>query len=258
MNREGIYSTLAPVYDRLNGEVDYEKWADYIEECFRRFSPRPVRSVLDLGCGTGSLTLALARRGYDMIGVDISTEMLSHARTRAEEAGLSENILFLCQDMREFELYGTVDAVVSSLDALNHLTRPADLSRCLYWVHNYLEPDGLFLFDLNTPYKFETVYGQNTYVLEDDGVFCVWQNDYRKKSGHCDFLLSVFFEGEDGRFTREDVTERERVWSLTAIRRHLKRNRLTLLSVAEDTDLTPATATAQRYFLAAKAEKEAL
>ena len=108
----GMYDLLAPLYDRLNGGADYLRLADYAEGQFARYFPAGVQSVLDLACGTGRLTAELSRRGYDMIGVDLSDEMLAEARDRAERAGLSDQILFLCQDMCDFELYGTVEAVV--------------------------------------------------------------------------------------------------------------------------------------------------
>ena len=134
-----IYDILAPIYDGINADIDYSAWADFIEKIIEReYRGGRPELVLDLGSGTGSMTLELARRGYDMTGVDISPEMLDIARERAEREGLSDKMLWLCQDMREFELYGTVDVAVSCLDSINHLTSPADLSRTLSLVHNYL------------------------------------------------------------------------------------------------------------------------
>ena len=162
-----IYGLLAPIYDKLNGDIDYSAWGDFIEKIFEKHSTvgRPDL-VLDLGCGTGSMTFELAKRGYDMTGVDLCAEMLDVARERAEKMGFSEKILWLLQDMREFELYGTVDAAVSCLDSINHLTCIKDLDICLNLVHNYLVPDGLFIFDVNGKYKFENVYGSSSYVYE--------------------------------------------------------------------------------------------
>ena len=164
MGCEG-YQAIARVYDRLNAEIDYTAWADFLERCFDRFLPTRPELVLDLACGTGSMTLALASRGYDMIGVDGSAEMLSEAYSRATE---QPGILFLQQDMRTFELYGTVGAVTCCLDSLNYLLCTDDLDACFACVHNYLDPNGLFLFDMNTPYKFSNVYANNAYVLEDE------------------------------------------------------------------------------------------
>lgn len=128
------YSILAPVYDKLNDTVDYSLWADYIEECFKKFSPeKEIKSVLELGCGTGSMTLELARRGYDMTALDISEEMLSVAENRVREAGLKD-VLFVESDMCGFELYGTVDAVICCLDGINHLLSREELLECFALV----------------------------------------------------------------------------------------------------------------------------
>lgn len=209
------YEALSRVYDRLNADVDYEAFADLYEAVFRQAGIAP-ELVLDLGCGTGTLTLALARRGYDMIGVDGSADMLSQAYQRKYEAGV-DNLLFLQQDMCSFELYGTVGAVVSSLDCVNYLTGEGDLDRCFALVHNYLDPDGVFIFDVNTPYKFKHVYGDNAYILEDedeDGAcYCGWQNEYDEKTALCRFYLSVFAEGEDGRYRRFDEEQTERCYT---------------------------------------------
>lgn len=253
-----FYNALAPFYDRLGERVDYASWADFYEECFRRYAPARVESVLDLGCGTGNMTLELCRRGYDMIGVDNAPDMLAVARERTEREKMSGRILFLCQDMCEFELYGTVDAVVSTLDCINHVTDRKKLSRLFHWVHNYLNPNGLFLFDLNTPYKFENVYGDRAYLLEEEGVLCAWQNLYRKKSGLCDFYISLFTEEADGRYSREDICRRERVYTLSAIKRLLRENGLELLFVAGSFDFSEPALDCGRYYLAARAVKEDL
>lgn len=253
---DNLYQALAPFYDALNRDVDYKTWADYAEACFARYFPGKVDAVLDLACGTGRMTLELAGRGYDMIGVDASPEMLSVARERTEEAGLSDRILYLCQDMCEFELYGTVEAVVCCLDAVNHVTDRAALSRCFHWVHNYLVPGGIFLFDVNTPYKFENVYGDRAYLLEEDGVVCAWQNDYHPRSHTCDFLISLFCEEEDGRYTRQDVCQRERMYSLRSLHRLLSQNGLELLSVSGNFNFDEPCADCERYYIAARAVKE--
>ena len=217
------YNAIAEVYDRLNAEIDYGAWADFIEACFDRFLRERPELVLDLACGTGRMTDELARRGYDMIGVDGSEEMLAVAYDRGlsdddceDEEALARRPMYLLQDMRRFELYGTVGATVCCLDSLNYLLEDGDLAECFRTVHNYLDPDGLFLFDVNTPYKFKNVYGDNAYILEDtvdgDAVYCGWQNDYDAESGICRFLLSVFRE-QDGAYLREDEEQRERCYT---------------------------------------------
>ena len=158
------YEAIPKVYERLNSEIDYEGWADFFEACFDRYLLERPKLVLDLACGTGSMTRTLARRGYDMIGVDGSENMLAQAYA----ASAGEGILYLLQDMRSFELYGTVGAVTCCLDSVNYLLTPEDVKKTFSGVHNYLDPDGVFLFDVNTPFKFRKTYGNESYILEDE------------------------------------------------------------------------------------------
>ncbi len=202
---------MARVYDRLNGTVDYGKWVDYIEECFGKYLKEKPSLVLDLGCGTGKVTLEMCRRGYDMTGLDISPEMLAQAYSAMYDEELS-GILFLEGDMCDFELYGTVGAVVCCLDGINHLLDPEDVQRCFKTVHNYLDPDGLFVFDVNTPYKFKNIYGDNDYVLEEDGAVCAWRNRLSEDGQQCDFHLTVFEKGRTGLYRRSDGVQSERCY----------------------------------------------
>lgn len=215
------YGDLASVYDALNADFDYEAYAEYIDAQIKAHKIHDTSLVLDLACGTGKITLLLRDRGYDMTGVDISESMLSVARDICYENEI-EDILWLCQSMQSFELYGTVDACVCCLDSLNYLTSLADLKKCFSLVHNYLIPDGVFVFDINTPYRFKNVYGQNAYILESDGALCAWQNDFNEKSGICRFYLSVFEENDDGTYSRFDEVQRERCYSMTQILNALK------------------------------------
>ena len=247
------YEALAAVYDRLNGEVDYEAWADFFEACFSRYG-LPQRLLLDLGCGTGSMTRTLARRGYDMIGIDASEQMLSRAMERMYAEGLS-GILFLQQDMREFELYGTVGAVVSTLDCVNYLTQNGDLDRCFSLVHNYLDPDGLFLFDVNTPHKFDTVYGDNAYVLEDETSLCAWQNEFERESGLCRFYLSIFEQQPNGTYRRHDEEQTERCYSREELTEALSKAGFTDISFFGDFDFHAPDACAERWYVVARCKK---
>ena len=250
------YEALSRVYDRLNGEVDYGAIADFYEKVFARYGIHP-ELVLDLGCGTGRMTLELARRGYDMIGVDASAEMLSKAYEQMWKQG-AKGVLFLEQDMRDFELYGTVGAVVSTLDCINYLTDDGDLDKCFSLVHNYLDPDGVFLFDVNTPYKFENVYGEQAYILEEDdgSAFCAWQNDFDKESGLCRFLLSVFTEEKDGRYARFDEEQTERCYSREELTAALEKAGFAEIAFFENSDFNTPTDTAQRWYIAARCKKK--
>ena len=258
------YTALARVYDLLNREIDYAAWADFYETCFDRFLPTRPSLVLDLACGTGRLTRILSSRGYDMIGVDGSEDMLSEAYMQSVEG---DSILYLAQDMRSFELYGTVGAVVSSLDSVNYLLSPEDLLTCFRTVHNYLDPDGLFLFDVNSPYKFEKIYGDNAYILENEfpaepalslpaaAVFCGWQNQYDRETRLCDFFLTIFEEQEDGSYRREEEHQTERCYTPEELIGALMAAGFECLGCFGGPDLSPVTPTTERLFYVARAKK---
>ena len=246
------YTSLAAVYDILNSGVDYSAWVDYIERQFGAFAKAKPSSVLDLACGTGAMTVELARRGYDMTGVDLSSEMLAVAERKCSAERFAHKVLLVRQDMSELELYGTVDAAICCLDSLNYLTDTGALSRALSHVHNYLNPDGLFIFDMNAPAKFERVYGDNSYVLEDEGLLCAWQNDYNPKSRLCDFYLSIFREEPDGRWGRFDETQRERCYSLRTVKKLLSDSGFELLALQGGFDGEAVDADTERWFFTAR------
>lgn len=254
------YDAIAQVYEGLNRDIDYEGWADFFERCFDRYLESRPELVLDLACGTGRMTRVLRSRGYDMIGVDGSADMLSEAY-----AAGGEGILYLLQDMRELELYGTVGAVVCCLDSLNYLLDRKDLAKVFSLVHNYLDPDGLFLFDMNTPYKFKEIYGNCAYILEDEieeeegesrAVFCGWQNEYHPETEICDFYLSVFQEKEDGSYSRSDEHQRERCYSRETVEALLEENGFSLLGVWKDFEGSAPDETTERWYAVARAIKD--
>ena len=260
-NKYDGYRAISSVYDRINSHIDYAAWADFFEKCFDKHLCARPELMLDLACGTGSMTLELAKRGYDMIGVDGSAEMLNIALDRKYDLELENDVLFLLQDMREFELYGTVGAISCCLDSINYLTDDGDLEKVFALAHNYLDPDGLFLFDVNTPYKFENIYGNNTYIYEDEdcgeGNFCAWQNFYDKKTQLCDFSLTVFERNEDKKtYSRRDELQTERCYSRASLEASLKAQGFELIGFYSDFDFTPATDTDERWYVVARAKKE--
>ena len=163
--------------------------------------------LLDLGCGTGTLSVLLAKAGYEVVGADISPDMLAVAQEKAFAAG--QDILFLCQDMTRLDLYGTLDAAVCTLDALNHLPSRAAVEEALRRVSLFLNPGGVFIFDTNTLYKHREVLGNNTFVYDTDEVYCVWQNYLDRDTDRVDIALDIFTQDEDGRYIRscEDFSE---------------------------------------------------
>ena len=252
------YGSISGIYDKVNSEIDYCAWADFIESCFDKYLKNKPSLVLDLACGTGSMTLELARRGYDMIGVDGSEDMLAEAYNRMYDCEMS-GILYLRQDMRAFELYGTVGAVTCCLDSINYLSGDGELGSCFACVHNYLDPDGLFIFDVNTPYKFENIYSDNSYIHETEldgrSVLCAWQNEYDKESKLCSFYLSVFEEGEDGKYTRADEIQTERCFDSSEIKTALEGAGFEVIGFFGDYNFTKATDNDTRWYVVARAKK---
>ncbi len=248
-----IYDLLAPFYDEINRDIDYVKWADFIEAVIKKEYNGTPELLLDLGCGTGRMTLELAARGYDMTGVDYSPEMLDIAREEAERQG--RDVLWLCQDMREFELYGTVDVAVCCLDGMNHLTSKTDLEKCLSLVHNYLVPGGLFIFDINGKHKFESIYADRSYVMEEDGAMCVWQNLYNGKTKLCDFYITLFKELDDGSYERYDECQRERMYTIRSIKQSLLKTGLEPIGAYADFAFREATDADERIYVVARCIK---
>lgn len=182
------YEFLAGSYDALTWDVDYARWADYIEKHFARLS-RPVETVLDLACGTGSLTRELALRGYRLTGVDLSADMLSIAEEKCRELDVPPG--FFCQAMEKLRLPDKVDACVCCLDSVNYVFRPQKLQEAFCRVFNCLEPGGLFLFDADTPEKLKAMDGQ-VFLDETEDAYCVWRGEYSEKRRICTFWMDVF------------------------------------------------------------------
>jgi len=237
------YSSIAPFYDRLNGGTDYHAICNFLTELFAE-EKKPIHSVLDLACGTGNLTVPLAEAGYDMIGIDLSEEMLSLAQQKAGRLP----ILFLCQNMVSFELYGTVDAVICCLDSLNYLLKKEDLERTFAHVKNYLEPGGLFVFDVNTPHRLENVYGRQDFVLEEEGILCTWRNDYNEKTRVCTFDLSFFEEQADGSYLRTDEVQKERAYAFSTYKKLIEENGMKLVSVYGSYDRSPVETDSEKWY----------
>ncbi len=250
-----IYDLLADFYDRINSEIDYGAWAEFFEKIFEKEMKERPELVMDLGCGTGKMTIELAKRGYDMTGIDCSVNMLGQAREAAAEEGLSDRILWLCQDMRRFELYGTMGAIVSCLDTINHITKEKELLSVFSLVHNYLDPDGLFIFDVNGKHKFETVYADQTYVFEEGNDFCVWENEYNPKSHLCRFLITLFSKDCDGRYVRNEEEQSERMYPLAALCHALEQTGFEFVGAYSDFEFHPADDSSDRIYIVAKCKK---
>lgn len=211
------YQGLASAYDAFTGDVAYEKRADYLEKLFR-FSHIPVKTVLDLACGTGSMTWVLTGRGYELIGVDGSEEMLAEAMMKS---GSVEGIapIFLHQSMPQLDLYGTVDAAICCLDSINYLIRPADVQRTFRRLHLFISPGGQFIFDVNTLAKFQTLDGQ-VYLDENEDNYCVWRTEFRRSL--CTYWVDLFSREENETWSRDMEVHRQRYYSSEELKQWLQ------------------------------------
>lgn len=208
------YTSFAEVYDLFQDNVPYQEWCSYLAGLLREYGVRDGL-VLDLGCGTGKLTRGLARSGYDMIGVDHSEEMLQIAMEK--ELSKEEKILYLFQDMREFELYGTVGAVVSICDSMNYLLEYEDLVQVFRLVNNYLDPGGVFIFDLNTEYKYREILSDNTFAEDRKESSFIWNNFYDQEEMVNEYDLILFIrEGE--LYRKLEETHYQKAYSLDQVK----------------------------------------
>ncbi|MCL2225528.1 MAG: class I SAM-dependent methyltransferase [Defluviitaleaceae bacterium] len=196
------YEGFASMYDALMVGTPYENWAEYIDEVlFEHFcgKPRNNFTVLDLACGTGNITLRLAEMGYDLIGADASEDMLAEANRKAYEA--NKNILFIRQDMRELNLFGTIDATVCVCDGLNYILSESDLLTVFKRVHLFLNPNGIFIFDMNTEYKFKEMFSNNIFEdVGEGGESYEWENAYDPQTKINEYRITFFLRNEDNAF----------------------------------------------------------
>lgn len=201
------YADFAYLYDMLTDDVDYTSMADYLESLFAQFSPRRPELIADIGCGTGTMCDILDRRGYDMIGIDSSEEMLNVARAKS-----GDGVLYLEQDMTAFELYGTVDVILCMLDSFNYMTEDGDAEKFFALAKNYLNPGGLLIFDINTPYKFKNIFADKIYTYENEKVYYTWENDFDGKI--CEFYLNFFVDDGCGKYDRITEQHFERCYEI--------------------------------------------
>lgn len=244
------YRALAGSYDGLMADGAYRRRADYLERQFRQ-SPIPVRTVLDLACGTGTISCLLAERGYQVIATDGSEEMLTQAAAKA--GALQPGPLFLRQDMPRLRLLEPVDAAVSTLDSLNYLTRERDLRETLRRVFRWLKPGGQFLFDVNTPCKLRRMDGQ-LYTDETEESFCVWRTFFSEKTQVCTYQVDLFQLRPDGAWERSFEEHRERAWSEAQLRRFLEEAGFSRIRLFGDLSRRPPKAEEDRWIILANKE----
>ena len=253
MNEYSQYALLSEYYDRFTDDVPYEQWADFFERIFEQKKIKP-EIVLDLACGTGSLTRILAQRGYDMIGADQSEDMLMIAQENCCDVGGDKPVLLLHQPMQELDLYGSIDACVCCLDSVNYVTDLEILREAMRRVYTFLQPGGIFIFDINTRKKLERIDGQS-FVREDEDVYCVWQS-YIENGDLCHYDFDIFELNEDGAWNRYQENHLERIYEPDMLMDMLKQaGFIEIEQRGELSDEAPCEDEERIFFIARKALK---
>jgi SAM-dependent methyltransferase len=243
------YTDFASVYDILMDHIPYGKWADYIDNILKQ-NGTTKGLVLELGCGTGTMTRRMAAKGYDMIGIDLSEEMLSLARQRS--AGMEDGILYLCQDMREFELYGTVAAVFCVCDSINYMLTPEDLSKVFRLVSNYLDTDGLFIFDMDTRYLYEEVLGDNTSIMNHEAGDFIWENSFYPEEMINEVNLTLFLKKENSLYKKHEETHVRRAYKVDTIKNLLDGAGLDMIGAYHELTYEEPRPDSERIYIIAK------
>ena len=244
------YSSFASVYDRYMDEMPYDQWTENIKQLFTKYN-MPMEIVCDLGCGTGQMTRRLKDLGYDMIGIDMSYDMLMEAMSAPD----SEGILYLCQDMREFELYGTVGAVVSLCDSVNYLRDTQELLTVCKLANNYLDPRGLFIFDIKSVHFYQELGCSTIAENREEGSF-IWENEYDEDTIDNAYFLTIYEENEDGTFDRFEEEHLQHAFTVDEVIETITASGLEFLEVLDADDLsTPSEQSERLIFIAREVTK---
>lgn len=246
-----MYCNFAEYYDCLTYDVDYKKRTAFLLKLFKKYGKKPSL-LLDLACGTGGFSNCFAKEGVEVIGVDMSEEMLALAREKSAELGY--DVLYLCQKAQELDLFGTVDGAVCCLDSLNHITDYKTFCKAISKVSLFLEKDCLFIFDLNTEYKHKEVLGDNVFVIENEDVYCVWANKYKPKTNTVDIMLDFFVKSGDS-YWRESEQFTEKAYTQSQVKTACENAGLEILEILDDYTLNPLSDSSQRAVVVARKVK---
>lgn len=244
------YNVFARYYDDLTANIDYKKRAEYFHAIIQKFKTTKENILLDLACGTGSISEQMARLGYDVIGVDYSEEMLGIAIEKKFDSGLP--IQYLCQDMRTIDMFGTVDVTICALDSINHLSSAEDVKKVFQRVSLFAEPSGLFIFDVNTLYKHCEILADNTFTYETDKVYCVWENSLNRDTFEVKMNLEFFELEENGLYSRSSDCFSEKAYSTELLDKMLIDCGFEILARYGDDSFAPPTDTTQRIVYAVR------
>ena len=244
------YTSFAAVYDTFMDNIPYEEWGVYLKSLLKEYDVKNGL-VLDLGCGTGTMTEILAEDGYDMIGIDNSEDMLEMAMEKKVESG--HDILYLLQDMREFELYGTVNAVVSICDSVNYITEEEELVEVFRLVNNYLDPKGIFIFDFNTEYKYREILGDCTIAENREECSFIWDNYYYEEEKINEYELSLFIQEEDSELYRKyEETHFQKAYTYETMRRLIEESGLEFVTAYDAFTHVKPTEKSERIYMIAR------
>ena len=244
------YTSFASVYDTFMDNIPYEEWTEYLIGLLKEYGINNGL-VLDLGCGTGNMTELLTSAGYDMIGEDNAEEMLEIAMEKREKSG--HDILYLLQDMREFELYGTVKAIVSICDSINYIIEKEDLLEVFRLVNNYLDPKGIFIFDFNTVYKYREVLGNQTIAEDREDCSFIWDNYYYEDEQINEYELSLFIRENDSDLYRKyQEMHYQRAYDLETIKRLVEQSGLEFITAFDAFTRNMPTNESERVYVVAR------
>ncbi len=244
------YSVFARYYDELTANIDYKKRAEYFHKIIGKFKSTDNNILLDLACGTGSISEEMAKLGYDVIGVDNSQEMLGIALDKKFHSGL--NIQYLCQDMRNIDMFGTIGITICALDSINHLSCIDDVRKVFERVSLFSEYNGLFIFDVNTLYKHRKILADNTFTYETDNVYCIWENSLNKDTDEVRMNLEFFELEENGLYSRSADSFSEKAYSEEVIEKLLAETNFEIIGKYGDDTFESPSETSQRIIYTAR------
>lgn len=245
------YETFSEVYDEFMDNLPYDEWVEYMDMLLKEQGVKPGSLLMELGCGTGKVTEMFYDRGYKMVGLDLSADMLGIAMDKGRSK--DGEILYLLQDMTEMELYGTFDAFYSIGDSMNYILEPESLTRVFSLVNNYLELGGVFIFDLKTQYLFEEIMADNTFADDREEISFIWDNYYYEEEKINEYGVNIFLRGEDGRYDKFMETHYQKAYSVDEIKEMIEASGLTFVAVYDAfTKDAPKEDSERLYYIAKK------